>query len=459
MPSWSFWLWLAITLLTLLIIIVIGIAYSVKHAMVGDGRLTHSQNRIVIALADFPGLAHKAALEMRSRLRGGQMPLLMDRNSVEKPYWVRRFPAPEDTGYLLLSGVDSAAKKPTVRLIRIADGAVVAHWDPDWKNIYDKISEKRDAPKGSLLNLTANHPILLKNGDIIFNTSNSLVRLNSCDSKPVWVLDEVMHHSNELDETGDATWIPSVSQDGLADNAYLQNLISDNSLAHVSIDGHFIENRSFIHILRDNGLQSILFGMFGHRINEDPIHLNEIQVAQRNTKYWHLGDLLISSRHLSTIFLYRPSSNKIIWYQTGPWINQHSVDFIDDHRISVFNNNNILSLPKEHAFMSPRDTNNVIVYDFDTKQTTYPFSDLLAKARPRTTGEGRARILPDGGLFIEETQMGRHLRFTKDQLLWSRVNDYDEQRIGLVSWSRYLTAEEADIPLKALALHRCKAGK
>jgi hypothetical protein len=69
--------------------------------------------------------------------------------------------------------------------------------------------------------------------------------------------------------------------------------------------------------------------------------------------------------------------------------------------------------------------------------------------------EGRAEILPDGGLFIEESNFGRHLRFTKDQLLWSRVNDYDEGRIGMVSWSRYLTQEALNKPLAAIAARHC----
>ena len=88
-----------------------------------------------------------------------------------------------------------------------------------------------------------------------------------------------------------------------------------------------------------------------------------------------------------------------------------------------------------------------------------PFAALLAESKPVTITAGQARLLPDGGLFIEETEKGRHLRFTKDKLLWSRVNDYDKNRIGIVSWSRYLTAEEARVPLQALASRQCQAEK
>jgi hypothetical protein len=226
------------------------------------------------------------------------------------------------------------------------------------------------------------------------------------------------------------------------------------------MDGRLLARISFSKILRDNGLQALLLGTSRIEspefMSEDPIHLNQIQVAQQDSRHWLRGDLLISARHLSTIFLYRPSTGKLIWHQTGPWMNQHSVGFVDDHRISVFDNNIIAGPPNEHAFLTPRDTNRVEIYDFDSGKVTQPFATLLEWARPITVTAGRARVLPDGGLFIEETEYGRHLRFTRDHLLWSRVNDYDKQRIGAVSWSRYLTAEEVRVPLQALANLKCK---
>jgi hypothetical protein len=185
--------------------------------------------------------------------------------------------------------------------------------------------------------------------------------------------------------------------------------------------------------------------------------MNEIKVANRDSQYWKKGDLLISARGLSSVFLYRPATRKILWHQTGPWMNQHSADFVDDHRISVFDNNVIIYAPKEYSFLSPSDTNRVLVYDFESKQVSQPFASLLATMRPITISQGRARILPDGGLFIEETESARHLRFTQNKLLWSRVNDYDEKRIGAVAWSRYLTEDEASSTLRALSLRSCMA--
>jgi hypothetical protein len=455
--GWRFWLWLALFMSVMLIVAVIGTAWAVRIAMVAGPRLSFEQSRLFIAIAEFPELVSGAIREVQTHFNNDPVLLLLDRKSVEQSQWIRSFPAPADPGYLLFSGVDPTAKHSIVQLIRISDGAQIARWDPDWPEIYQHITSKKFAPVGSPNAAQAVHPLLLADGDIIFNTVSSLVRLTPCSSKPVWVLDEVMHHSIERDVTDDI-WVPSISQDGFVDNSWLRDQIRDDALARVSIDGQVLDKRSFVRILRDNGLHAMLLGSFGNVFNVDPIHMNQIQVAPHDSKYWQRGDLLISSRNLSTIFLYRPSTGRILWYKTGPWMNQHSADFVDDHRISVFDNNIVSAAPSEHAFLTPGDTNRVILYDFETQQLSQPFATLLAAARPLTIAQGRARLLPDGGLFLEETQQGRLLRFTRDRLLWSRVNDYDSQHIGAVAWSRYLTAEEASAPMQALASRKCLAG-
>jgi hypothetical protein len=426
-----------------------------------NSKLSESE-KFILAVAEFPHNVRSTLDELWS-IRGGEplelQRLLMDRKMIEKPYWVRRFPAPEDNGYLLFSGVDHEEKKSSVQLIRISDGKTLYRWTPDWKLIFENNTPKKFEPEGAAGVELAVHPLLIDSGDIIFNTSTSLIRLSVCSPKPIWVIDEIMHHSIELDVNGASVWVPSISQDGFSDNPWLRDNVRDDALAQVSTSGRIVARYSFVKILRDNGMEAMLLGRSGGVLNEDPIHLNMIKAASHDTKYWHKGDLLISARHLSTLFLYRPSTNKIIWYQTGPWINQHSVDFVDEHSISVFDNHIVVGAPKEHAFMTPGDTNHVLVYDFDTKKITEPYLALIAKARPVTITAGRARILPDGGLFIEETDYGRLLRFTRDQLLWSRINDFDEFRSGTSAWSRYLTEEEVTVPLRSLVSLRCKSDK
>lgn len=451
-----FRIWLAVTIFTVLLLTIIATAWTVRHAMLKGPNLSEGQTKVVLTIASFPGLARKALIQLPQIFFSDPVPLLINRKDVEKPYWIRRFPAPEDTGYLLLSGVDPLVKHSIVKLIRIADGKEIARWDPDWKIILARSTNKKYAPIGSIYSMQPGYPILLETGDIIFNNECVIVQLSPNQSKPVWVLDKVSHHSIEIDANGDI-WTPSVSDRAFLNNPCLHDNLRDDSLAKISPDGRLLENHSFSEILLKNGLRELLLGTTENIYRSDPIHMNQISVAPSNSRYWKKGDLLISARNLSSIFLYRPSTGKIIWNQQGPWMNQHSARFVDDHRISVFSNNVLkCGIKSEYCFVTPGEINQVFIYDFATKEATQPFKAMLDKAKPVTKSGGVVQVLSDGGLYIEETDYGRHLRFTKDRLLWSRVNDYNTEYIGSVSWSRYLTAEEVKLPLRNLEVRKCR---
>ena len=444
--------WICFNLLVFTLTLIIT-AWSVRHVLVGGTQFSTAQSTIIIATAEFPGKVRDAFIALKSWSDVEPYGLLTKKKGVNQNGWIRHFPEPSDDGYLLLAGLDPVVKHSIVRLIRIMDGKELFRWDPNWDYIDSKISNKKFYEKGSKFNLLPNHPLLASNGDIIFNTYNSLIRMDICSGTPLWVLDEVMHHSNEFDEDGNI-WTASISNEGFADNYWLYDRVRDDAIASVSPNGDLIKRYSFAKILRDNGLESLL-SLGNARTGFDLVHLNQISVARSSSPFWQVGDLLISARNLNTVFLYRPTTNRIIWFKTGPWMGQHSVDFVGNHKISVFDNHVFGGVPKHQPFLVPGDNNRVVLFDFVTQLTSEPFKELLKQSHPVTVGEGRARILADGGLFIEETNFGRHLRFSNERLLWSRVNDYNEEYIGAVSWSRYLTANEAIAPLRALREKKC----
>lgn len=453
-PDWHFWVWLAMTAATAFLLTVLGTAAIVRHAMLGGPRLTEAWLDRVITTANFPGQVKAAFQELVSKYSDEPTPLLIKRKDIDETNWIRNFPSKDDNGYLLFSGLDRVFNKSIIQLIRISDGAILGQWIPDWLAINEKISSKNWSVKSNTNAKQAIHPLLLDNGDVIFNTGDAMVRINLCDSKPIWVLDELMHHSIEKDISGNI-WTPSVTSGGFPYNKFLNTKLRDDALALVSPDGKIIERRSFSEILIRNGLGALLLGSTGKRLNDDPIHINQIQVAIQTTKYWSRGDLLISARHLSTVFIYRPSTNIIIWYKTGPWMNQHSVEFLYPDRISIFNNNIIAAAPEKYSFLRSTDYNKFMIYNFETKEVSEPFAPALALARLKSLTEGRAKLLEDGGLFIEETNYGRHLRYSPKKLLWSRVNDYNKHYIGAIAWSRYLSQQEIATTLMSLSKNKC----
>jgi len=456
---WLFRLWITSIIVLVLILAIIVTAWAVRDAVNKSTRFTEAQANFVLGIANFPGQTKLAILELINLVKDEPARLLVDKSVVEKAHWTRKFPA-EDDGYLLLSGLHQGEKQSNISLIRLRDGKVLARWRPNWDEVLRQVSdtEYSDVTKA---NIMAIHPLLLPDGDVVFNTWSSMVRVGVCDGHPKWVLNDVMHHSNEFDSDGNI-WVPSVMTEnhGFSDHKWLAEQTRDDALAQVSPEGKVLQKISFVKVLREHGLEALLLGTKGMRLHDDPIHMNQISVARETTDHWQRGDLLISARNISTIFLYRPSTGRIIWYKTGPWMNQHSAAFVGDHQISVFDN--YVYVGKEysgHSFVAPGDINRVLVYDFETGQVSEPYAKLLEETKPVSVTEGRAQILNDGGLFLEETNSGRHLRFTKDRLLWSRVNDYDEKHIGVVAWSRYLTPEEVAQPLKAISNLNCNSKK
>jgi hypothetical protein len=428
-------------------------AWAGRHAVIAGPRLSPYSRRAIIGLADFIPSARNLAVELLGRVDSTPYPLLTYSSSGNRTPGSNPIGAASDPGYLLLSHLSHEAKQGIVSLIRLSDGRVTAVWKPDFDRIGAAQALRRpDMPRIARFNgLTAN-PVLMPNGDIVFNSFGPLVRQSAC-GELVWVLDGTFNHSNEVDDR-DHIWVPSFYDEPFPDNPSLNGEIRDSAVAEISPDGKVLGTQSFSRILIDNGLRALLLGRSAEKLLQDPIHMNSILPAPSDSPSWKKGDLLISSRHMSTVFLFRPSTRRIVWYKTGPWMNQHNATFLDSSRISIFGNDIIAYGP---LFLHPGDTNQVYVYDFATDAVSTPFHDLMQGQKIRTPTQGRGQILPDGGLFVEETDSGRLLRFLPDRLLWSWVNWYDDHHIGAVSWSRYLTAEQVREPLAAIAARKCGA--
>ena len=433
---------IASSVILLFIFTAVTAAWLTNNALTGGAGIAKKFRQEIIDASRFPSLARDAIINLKIFNITVNTTLLIPKKEVEKSTWTRKFPAAEDSGYLLLSGVDRKSGMSSVSLIQIADGTIIHKWEPDWLSIIKKTTYTKNSIAGiHPSEMRAFHPLLLNDGTLIFNTGGALVSMGICNQKTNWILNEIAHHSVEVDNNGDI-WTISYENKSFPQNYYLNDRVKEDAIAKIDKNGNLISRFSFAKILIENGYTSLFMGVNWSEFQKDPIHLNQISIASESGKYWAKGDLLISARHLSTVFLYRPSSRKIIWSKTGPWMGQHSVTFLGNHRISVFDNNVYAGAPKEQPFINSDDNNRFIIYDFETKKTYQPYEKLLQRERPVTITEGRGQVLEDGGLFIEETNQGRHLRFSKDKLIWSRVNDYDEDYIGTVSWSRYLSLNE-----------------
>ena len=343
--------------------------------------------------------------------------------------------------YLLLSKRDSDLNEGIVELIDLRSFNVLHTWNPDFDHLnsliehvdeFKFLDRDNNNSRASLF-----HPKLTEDGGLIF-TNGPLSKIDPCGNLILQISNNFYHHSVETDIDGNI-WAPSflyptaLPLEKVGKRPHFDGGYKDAAIVKLSPDGKILFEKSVSEIFVENELEYLLY--LGGKFYTDPIHLNDIQPVDFDSKYWNKGDVFLSLRHQSMVFLYRPSTNKIIWKGTGKYFEQHDVDILDDHRISVFNNNS-----KRFINGNIVDGHNeVIIYDFETGEYSFYLKESLAQSDVRTITQGRSEILSNNDLFIEETLYGRTVYFNADgSVRWSHVNMGNDAKVYPVYWSRIL---------------------
>ena len=211
-----------------------------------------------------------------------------------------------------------------------------------------------------------------------------------------------------------------------------------------------IFSKSITDILVENQLSHLIFG-FPLFPTPDPLHLVDVQPALSDGTHWQKDDLLISLKYLSMVLLYRPSTNGLLWYSIGRTNFQSSVAFAGDSNIVIFDNNTPAYLKANAKVLGQKDLrfklvnghSKVLIYDFASDQYTHHLDDALRSHEVKTVVRGYSQLLPNGDLFIEESEYGRLLYFNSDgSLLWSHVNRGEDTSVYAMGSSRILYRDE-----------------
>lgn len=427
---------------------VIGFGALVEHG-VSDPSRSGPLATAAVEIARIPANGRSIARQLIQ----GRSPTMADENRFDGEAGFERFkPAGDPGAALLLSRFDGAAQRSVVELLDLKDGSVLRRYAPDLKAIIDRskakasfVDLKRDrGPRRFLMT----HPLPTGDGGLVFHGMYTpLVKIDAC-SNIVWEIDGFFHHSIEEDADGNY-WVGSVNTPPQTDYTPADGY--DETITKVSPDGQILLKKSVGRILMENGLEYLIFS--GETFRDDPTHLNDIQPVLADGPYWRRGDLFLSLRNPSTVLLYRPSTNKVIWLKQGPWMMQHDVDMLNDHEIAVFNNHAARVSYAEIVFGS----NNTLVYDFATGQTRAPYAEGYKRNEIRTVTEGGSEVLSDGDVFVEEQNYGRLLQMNAaGDLAWRYVNRAPDGGLYLVRWSRYLKAPQAEALEKAYSEATCK---
>ncbi len=360
-------------------------------------------------------------------------------------------PDPPLPGYVLLSRYDADIRRNAVDLVRLSDFQTVHTW------LQSAATDLKDVSRASKLSDYNNwdnehfrqlHPVLMPNGDLITKDHYApMFRLDAC-ARRIWVQDAIMfHHSSEPDADGNI-WAPAVTEpsgvEGVPDN------FRDDTVVQVAPSGEILFRRSIVQLLIDNGMSQLMFS--NDHSYPDPLHLNDVEPVLADGPYWKRGDVFLNIRNLSMVMLYRPSSDAVVWTKVGPWRSQHDVDIVDDHRISVYNND-VQDRGGKPVFDGYSD---IVTYDFATDSVTRDLVDVFEREKILTFHAGLHAVLPGGATMIEDLRDARFMIVSADgKVLADYLNRSTNGHIYQLGWSRYVEQDYGDRVLAAVTKVDC----
>jgi hypothetical protein len=132
---------------------------------------------------------------------------------------------------------------------------------------------------------------------------------------------------------------------------------------------------------------------------------------------------------------------------------------LDDHTITVFDNHSPL---RQEQRLETDGVNRLVRVDVRSGAVAPVYPEAFRKLDLRTGQQGRGLLLPDGTVFVEETDFGRLVEFNQNGTeLWSFVNRATNGRVYLLNWSRLVPRVIGDTALAAIRAAGCgdKAGQ
>jgi hypothetical protein len=392
-----------------------GSAWTVFYINVGSPRIPLSVSKFITAYSEFPT---KVYIMLTRQFVDGRAVYNVD--SVDLVNYSEVQP-PGSSPFLLVTTF-SEGDTLKVKLMNAASLAVRKRW-----SIEENIVRNLQRPEDDLDLLRLVHPLMLPDSSLIFSSS-TLFRFDNNNTLQWANKSRDFHHSIEMDADS-LIWTGSRMKNNKYFNFGLDTIANDAIAAVDSRNGELKFEKSVAEILIENGYMSLL--VLG-KYDKDVIHLNDIQPMLSSSPYWKKGDLFISLRHRNTILLYRPSTNKVIWLKTGPWMGQHDVDMVDDKTIMIFGND-ILWGKRNHLF---NGHNDVYFYNFEKDSVYQPYTHVMKENKISTKTQGRCDLLPNGDLLIEETDNGKLYIIDKVGVKMKYVERVDKKHIKMFNWVR-----------------------
>ena len=408
----------------LLIILVSGV---LRDAYLAKNRTPEFLRKNLTIVAEFPVNIYHVANFFLNKNAPPKLQKHKDKKRLQKYIPFKR------NALLVLPRYDHSISRSVVDIIDLNNFKVIHSYRHDIGAMNDKIPITKKFSDLHFDNSPTRflyfHPLIFENGSLISMYLNGpIYKIDLCSNLQLINYERKFHHSLEIDHEG------NIFAGGYMDtqSKYIKkhSVIEDeDSIIKINTDGKILYEKSVFELLIENKLLDVNIFTQGW----DPFHLNYIEPALSDTKYWKKGDIFLSLRNQSKIIQYRPRTNQVISNLTGPFAQQHDIQIISDKEIAIFNNNN---------FIVDNEYSQIIIYNFETNTFRTLFNDQLQEENFKTHQQGLSHIFKDGALLVEEQTHGRIILFnSKGEKEWVFVNKDKNGDIGHVSWSRVIEDE------------------
>ena len=357
-----------------------------------------------------------------------------------------------DDEFLLISEWSDRDGQMIIRLLDLGTGLTIHKWMPPVEEIVRKSSYK--GGHTDKWDFRAAYPFMFSNGDVIFHAGEGpLAKISKCN-EVIFVSDRHFHHSIEP-TSRDTFFIPAVIADpkdyvsekfpfaySVSETDFNISPLRDDSVVEIDSMGNVINEFSVVELLIRHGYTGLLYGVGPYL--KDRIHLNDVEPIEVNDEFVQSGDLALSIRNLSTVLLYRPKTDEIVWLKTGPWLNQHDVDYLGNGVFSIFGNDTVytkypdVSAKKEMLAYYGYSS----IYEFDQRQNKVTKKFEL-DSYPWTAEQGQHKHLSDGSVFLDLNSLLYKISSNK-QIIWRYNTPVGNKHIAQMNWPRHISGKDFD---------------
>jgi hypothetical protein len=245
--------------------------------------------------------------------------------------------------------------------------------------------------------------------------------------------------------------VPSRVQREDADERYpdIPVPFEEEYVIEVSPGGRVMREISVLDAIFASRFEGVLYPSGTHEpglvvpFSGDFTHLNDVEVLDRALApafpMFEAGDLLLSLRNLDLLMVVRPSTGRIVWSRTGPYLRQHDPDFLPDGRITVFDNR------RDDRDGHVRGGSRILALEPATGRV-----ETLYGGREDqffyTSTMGEKQRLPNGDFLVSESNRGHAFEVDAGgDVVWSYVNRWKDGSVGRIAQATrypadYLTA-------------------